>query len=348
MDKIYRLIILSFVLFTFFSCDKEEDLLDESVVITEQAYQNELDEWIYENLTLPYNVEVKYKWNDGEVDNQFSVVPPKIEKAKEFLEAYLNIWIKSYEAEAKAGGDPAYLHKYMPKLLVLVGSPAYMNNSLVLGMAEGGRKVSIFDVNSFGNFQIWGWESEERLLELKKDAIVKSFHTLHHEFAHIMHQTKFYTNDFKEICKGDYTANWQGVTDEVANIKGFVTPYSMLNENEDFVEIVAAMLTKVLNSNEAKLWKSTQLNGEDGYVTDEVGDIYLSEWEGLLYTWNWVINEDTWTWLTTPESYESKKKFEQKVDIVTTYYQEKWGVDLYSLQKRIEAATELLINEQNN
>jgi substrate import-associated zinc metallohydrolase lipoprotein len=268
-----------------------------------------------------------------------------MQKAKDFLEAYLNVWIKTYDDEAVAGGNPDFLKKYMPKLLVLVGSPQYNGDgTMTLGLAEGGKKVTIFNVDQFAEVSENAWDTPEQIAQRKRNAIFTAFHTLHHEFAHIMHQTKFYTDEFKEICKGNYTGNWMDVPASEAELKGFITPYSMLNENEDFVEIVAAMLDKVKNSNEPKLI-TTQLKDDKGNLTREKGDLYLSEWEAYLYSWSFTTKYDeNWQsyYVQTPEAKEGYDKFAAKVDIVTTYYKEKWGIDLYSLQKRIETAVNAL------
>jgi substrate import-associated zinc metallohydrolase lipoprotein len=338
MRKIYILLYISSLLFTFASCTKEDGLLDESVVASDKSYENELDVWIYENLTVPYNLEIKYKWDDGEIDNEFHVTPPKIEKAREFLEAYLNIWIKSYEEEAIAGGNPDFLNVYMPKLLVLVGSKQFNEDgTYTLGLAEGGRKVTIFNVNEFAEPNAYSSDTPEEVLQKKKMAIVESFHTLHHEFAHIMHQTKFYADEYREICKGDYTGNWTDVYEGAARLKGFITPYSMLNEDEDFVEVVAGMLLRVFNSNVPVLYEGIQLRDENGVLTTETGDLYLTDWENELHWWAstysaYPLKE------TTPEAVEGFQKFNAKVNLITTYYKEKWGIDLYSLQKRIDTA----------
>ncbi len=346
MKRIYILLLISSVLFSFYSCDKEDDLRDESVVVLNEAFQNELDLWIYENLTKPYNVEVKYKWDDSEISNKFHVTPPKMEKAKEYLEAYLNFWIKPYEEESIAGGNPDFLYKYMPKLLVLVGTPQYNEDgTMTMGQAESGRKVIIFDVDNFAKVDVYDSDTPEQVALKKRNLILTSFHTLHHEFAHIMHQTKFYSNEFKEICKGDYTARWMDISNVEAQTKGFITPYSMLNEDEDFVEIVAGMLDRSRYSNEPHIY-NVPLKDYNGEFTNDWGDVSNSEWGNFLYlymmdyefdeNWNMII-------FRAPEATVGYNKFINKVDIVTTYYKEKWGVDLYSLQKRIETAVNTLI-----
>ncbi|PXX95014.1 hypothetical protein DF185_22755 [Marinifilum breve] len=348
MKKIYILLIMSAVLFSFYSCDTEEDLRDESVLDIDESLQNELDVWIYENLTKPYNVEVKYKWDDNEIPNSFHVTPPKIEKAKDFLEAYLNLWIKPYEEESIAGNNPDFMYKYMPKLLVLVGTPQYnADGSMTMGMAEGGRKVTIFNVDKFAEVAVYTWDTPEVIVNRKKDAMRTAFHTLHHEFAHIMHQTKFYADEFKEICKGDYTANWMDLYPQDANLKGFITPYSMLNEDEDFVEIVAGMLDRSKYSNEPHEFY-VPLMDEQGEPTNEDGNVFMTEWESFLYGWCWKKEYDeNWNsyWVRTPEAKKAYEKFTAKVNIVTAYYNEKWGIDLYNLQKRIDTAVSNLVIE---
>ena len=42
------------------------------------------------------------------------------------------------------------------------------------------------------------------------------FHTIEHEFGHILHQTVLYPQDFKRISVGDYTSDWNNTTDEEA------------------------------------------------------------------------------------------------------------------------------------
>ncbi len=348
MKKIYILLIISSLLAVFSACDKEDNLLDKSVIKVNRGYFNELDEWIYKNLTIPYNIEVKYKWDDGEVINTFHVIPPKVEKAKEFLEAYLTIWVKTYEAEAIAGGNPDYLQQYMPKLLILVGCPQYNSNGTVtLGLAEGGRKVTIFDIDNFAVVKSGPTSTAEDIKLLKKKSIEKSFHTLHHEFAHIMHQTKFYPDEYKEICKGSYTGNWTDIDAITANTRGFITPYSMLNENEDFVEIVAGILTNTFYTNTSHLLEMPERD-ENGLLTGNTVSREVSEWDLVLHYWGVVFNEDTEEYELAPKAIEGLDKFKKKLNIIVPYYKNNWNIDLYSLQRRIERAIDDFVGIENS
>lgn len=341
MKRIYFLILIAAALTSLYSCEKEDKLRDESVVTIQKVYQNDLDKWIYENLTKPYNVEIKYKWDANEITNKFRVTPPSMEKTKEFLEAYLNLWIKPYEEESKAGGNPDFLYKYMPKLIVLVGTPAYNEDgTATMGLAEGGRKVTIFDIDKFGEANILPSDTPEKIIQKKRNALYTAFHVLHHEFAHIMHQTKFYPDEFKEISKADYTARWMDLNDAEAQTKGCITPYSLSNENEDFVEIVAGMIDRSRYSN-VPYTTEWPLKDAKGEFTNKMGNITGSEWEHFLYSYMLDYKfDEKWNmiYFRAPEATVGYHKFLHKVDIVTSYYKEKWGVDLYSLQKRIDKA----------
>jgi substrate import-associated zinc metallohydrolase lipoprotein len=70
------------------------------------------------------------------------------------------------------------------------------------------------------------------------------FHTMHHEFCHILTQTKNYDLDFQTISAGTYhSADWVNVKDKQAVTEGFVTGYASGEYNEDFAETYATYIT---------------------------------------------------------------------------------------------------------
>ena len=48
-----------------------------------------IDDYIFDSLTVPYNIAVKYKWDQGELQDDFNkdLVPPKEEKVIPLLGA---------------------------------------------------------------------------------------------------------------------------------------------------------------------------------------------------------------------------------------------------------------------
>lgn len=223
MKKIFYLLI--FIPFFFTGCNEEDDL-GPSIIDTSTPQLSELDTWIRKNYTTLYNVEVKYKWDDTELENDKVLVPPAEDKVQPFLEAMLKVWVGPYEIE----GGETFIRKYIPKLLVLVGSRNYNDNGTITqGQAESGMKIEIFELNYFD--------------PTNKALIKRQFHVMHHEFGHILHQTIMFPVEYKSLTPEGYTANWNNFSDSQALEQGFITSYAKAAPEEDFVEMIATMLT---------------------------------------------------------------------------------------------------------
>ena len=199
----------------------------------------ELDNWLYNQFTSPYNIEVKYRWDNSELDPYKNFVPPAVNKVQAVMDVVKKVWIDTYASVA--GAD--FIKKYCPKQFVLVGSANYnFDGSFTLGTAEGGRKVLLYVVN---NFDADDHEGVRRLM-----------HIVEHEFGHILHQRTSYPGEFKTITAG-YTSNWASYTEGDALASGFITPYAMASPDEDFVEMVATLLVDGQEGYEKKLFCGT-------------------------------------------------------------------------------------------
>lgn len=225
MKKIkFLFLLLPFVITV--SCNKEEDL---SAIVEglggEKINKLPIDDWLAQNFTKPFNIEVKYRWDPFEVPLDRTLVPPLVSKVQPTMEAVKKIWIDPY---IKVAGED-FIKRFCPKQYVLVGSANWnTDGTIVLGTAEGGRKVILYQINDF---------------DKKNIPVVKEMlHTIHHEFAHILHQNILYPIAYKQITPGTYTSNWYNISEEEALNFGYVTSYSMLNPDEDFVEMVATLL----------------------------------------------------------------------------------------------------------
>ena len=222
--------IIAFILCLSFltACDSE-DLGTSNITIPEFDYDalSETDKYIYDEYTVPFNVEVIYRWNQGDAsqgDMIKNLVPPKESQVVPFLSMIKKVWIDTYTAEVGA----KTLRSYIPKQILLVGSPSYNDDgSTTEGTAEGGRQIVLYSINEF-NFQ--------------KAQIQSYAHVMHHEFAHILHQNIEFDPEFKKITP-DYTSSWGNMNDERARNKGFITAYASSKAEEDFVEMVSIMLT---------------------------------------------------------------------------------------------------------
>lgn len=207
-------------------CSSDE-VLDTSFLDEEPQPKTELDLWIDENYTVPYNIAVDYRWAPFEVAFNKVLVPPKESQVRPAMELVLKTWIEPYNAVA--GID--FMKEYAPKQFMLVGSAQYNEDgTLVLGEAESGRKVTLFVINQFDNTDEY--------------QVKQMLHTIHHEFAHILHQTVLYPREYKQVTPSGYTASWYNTSDEAALDLGFITPYARASSDEDFVEVIATMLVQ--------------------------------------------------------------------------------------------------------
>ncbi|MHC2991699.1 hypothetical protein OB13_08905 [Pontibacter sp. HJ8] len=225
--KYNLLFLLVFVASLFSACDKEDDPDAPLPGLGGETWvKGPLDDWLNQNYVVPYNIEVKYRFDRYEVALNRVLVPPREDKVIPVMETIRKTWIEPYEQEA----GPDFIKKLSPKQFVLIGSAEYnTNGTITLGTAEGGRKVVLYVVNDF---------------DPKLESEVKQMlHTIHHEFAHILQQTVMYPEEFKRITT-DYTASWNDFSLADARSRGYITEYARSSPDEDFVEMVSIMLTE--------------------------------------------------------------------------------------------------------
>ncbi len=229
MKHLKYIFFLAIALSFMVACS-EDDLDDTSIFDTETPELNDFDQWIRENYTEPYNIEVKYKFDDKESDNTYNLSPAEYEKSVALAKLIKHLWVDAY---GELLGDD-FLKKYSPRLFHFIGSPAYNSSgSIVLGTAEGGLKVTLYNVN---------------MIDLDDPDIEELnywyFKTMHHEFSHILHQTKSYTTDFNLISAADYqSGSWVNISLDEALELGFISSYGSSETQEDFVELIATYVT---------------------------------------------------------------------------------------------------------
>ena len=146
------------------ACNNDEGVdKANSIFSTEEVERSPFDNWILGNYTHPYNIALKYRMEDNESDMTHVLAPADYKKS--------------------------VVRQYIPKTIHFIGSPAYEDNgTMVLGTAEGGMKITLYNVNDINPDKI-----DINLLN------EYYFQTMHHEFAHILHQTKNYDPAFDRI-----------------------------------------------------------------------------------------------------------------------------------------------------
>lgn len=233
--KIRYTVVLVLLLGVTLSCKKSENLDREIVGLGGDTWtEGELDKWLFTNFTDPYNINVKYRWDGAEYDRDKTLIPPKIDRVQPLMEMVRSAWIDPYTAEVGQN----FIKKYAPKNYVLVGSLQYnAGGTVTLGEAEGGIKVTLFNVN---NFDKTNRAVSQRVLK-----------TIHHEFTHILNQTTSFQKEFPQITPAGYTADWNNTTLVEANNGGFISQYSQASPDEDFAEMTSIMLTEGKSSYDA-------------------------------------------------------------------------------------------------
>ncbi len=253
---------------SIWSC-REDDITGDSIFDTSEIERNEFEKWLLKNYTWPYNIDFKYRLENIESDMDYTLVPADIDKSVQLAKLVKYCWLEAYDQVA--GID--FTRAYVPKIIHLVGSAAYNDdNTMVLGTAEGGLKITLYYVNS-----------------MMVDANFLNryyFKTMHHEFAHILHQTKNYSTEFEQISVGKYIGDdWSYNSNTEARQAGFVSPYAQSEPNEDFVEIISIYVT-----NSPEYWDALLVDAgvEGAAIINEKFEIvraYLEE------SWEIDINE---------------------------------------------------------
>ena len=280
---------------TFTSCSKE-DLSDTSVITTDSYTQNEFDKWLEENYRNPYNIDFKYRYEEIETDLDYYTVPAKIEGSIKMAHLVKYLCIETYNEVAGI----EFTRSYFPKMFFLSGVWEYENNgSIVLGTAEGGKKIILHGINFLDQVLAGTYDPSYTPTEGLNHYYIK---TIHHEFTHILNQTRDYPTSFRQVTPSSYVSDSQfSEPYRSAYLKrGFVTAYAQTNANEDFAEMVSV------------------------YVTHDA-----DWWENLLK------QADT-TWEDDPDQTETGRVLiEQKLDIVRDYLFSTWNIDIDQLRSTI-------------
>lgn len=231
MKKNIYAILLAFVAsFALMSCSDDEPS-SESIFPTTSPKRDAFDKWLLENYTFPYNVEMKYKMEDIESDMKYHLVPADSAKTAKLSIIMKYLWFDAYNEVI----GPDFIKENMPRTIHFIGSPAYNSeDTMVLGTAEGGLKITLYMVNSLDDKTLKNYDTMNKYY----------FHTLHHEFTHILNQKIPYDQSFKLITESGYVSgDWYTISDKTAHQAGFITPYAMVEPLEDFAEMLSNYVT---------------------------------------------------------------------------------------------------------
>lgn len=240
--KYIKILMFAGILSAASACTTDE-ISSDSIFKNKETVQTDFDKWLMTNFTDPYNIQFNYRYIDKLSDNYYNVVPADEAKSKVIAQLVKHVWLDAYKEVA---GEP-FMKQNCFRVMQLIGSPEYDGqNKIVLGTAEGGLKILLFRINELDPTNIYVNQDNPYANKRSKPLDLNHwyFHTMHHEFSHILHQKKSYSTEYRTISAGKYhAADWVNVKDEDAAADGFVTGYGSSEPNEDFAELYSTYVT---------------------------------------------------------------------------------------------------------
>lgn len=242
-------IIISLLLMACFtlltSCQDEAELSEQSVVDMGASNRDktELDKWILKTFTLPYGIEVEYRWDKSVSQYENFAYPPEVENVKSVLETIKTLWIDLY-TDSEIGGKDFLLGKNPLKIYMYGGRSTDKNGiELLDNTAATTNEMFLYNVNQFDP------KDEDKVFVLMR--------SVHHQFARrLMEVFPYNRSQFLSISQNKYLESTKSIAGAVgsmqgsrafalaryANRKGFFTYHSLLSDEKDFAEIISAKL----------------------------------------------------------------------------------------------------------
>ena len=220
------------------SCS-EEELEPVSVITLDAQVPNDFDKWLEANYVRPYNIEFKYRYENNETDLNYYTVPAAMSDCIIMAHLVKYLCIDSYDEVAGA----LFTRTYFPKEFFLMGEWEYRNNGVfTLGTAEGGKKIILMGINYLTTHLSSATRLNHYYLK-----------TVHHEFTHILNQTKDFPVSFSQVSgssdAGYVSDSWNSSDYSNYLERGFITAYAQHSDREDFAECMSMYVT-----NTAEWW----------------------------------------------------------------------------------------------
>lgn len=250
-NLIYKLLFMAISALFVTACSSDEPDYGRSVITIGNTEKTEFDKWLEANFVNPYNIAFKYRYEDIESDLDYYVVPADYAKAVKLAHLVKYLCVETYNEVA--GTD--FTCEFFPKMFFTIGEWEYKNNgTFILGTAEGGRKVLLAGINELDAY-------------LTSAAMLNHYYfkTIHHEFTHILNQTKPIPADFQLITGSGYVAdNWSEEPYKTIYLsRGFISSYAQHSYQEDFAEMMSIYIT-----NDAATWNDLlEQAGEENAAT---------------------------------------------------------------------------------
>jgi len=319
-----------------------EDKLSEESVITGsttggETVKNDFDKWLEQNYLLPYNIRFKYRYEEIESDFSYYTVPADYTGSVEMAHILKYICIDSYDEVAGI----AFTRANFPKEFYCIGTWEYKNNgTYILATAAGGKKVLLAGINFLD-------KNKNNIETLTHDYLK----TIHHEFTHILNQTKDIPTSYRFITGTSYVADaWSDYpNDRGYRARGYITAYAQEEYTEDFAEMLAFYICYPAEKWEEWMTEEQYYGYSDSdesrteicLGTKENGIDFV---EGGKYTSSWSGTSTTYT--LTRKTTTDRESIESKLLILRQYMKEQWNIDIDQLRDCIQRREDDLANNR--
>lgn len=277
------------------SCSSD-DIESKSVITTTTHEPNDFDKWLEENFRNPYNIDFKYRYEEIESDYDYYTVPAYYEESIKMAHLVKYLCIETYNEVAGI----EFTRSYFPKMFYLIGVWEYENNGVIkLGTAEGGKKIVLMGINFLDYVLDGSYDPSRDIADGLNHYYIK---TIHHEFTHILNQTRDYPMSFRQVTPNSYVSDSQ--FSEPYNTaylqRGFITAYAQTNTAEDFAEMISEYVTHDTD------WWEERMQAADA-------------------TWEQDLDQ----------TQTGRVLIEQKLDIARAYMHDVWNIDIDELRECI-------------
>ena len=292
------------------SCRKET-LSPESVITVDAQVQNDFDKWLDANYVHPYNIQVKYRYEMNESDFSYYTIAPALEYSIMMAHIVKYVCIETYDEVA--GVD--FTRRYFPKMFFYTGEWEYKNNgTYILGTAEGGRKIFLAGLNYLPKY-------------VTSAANLNHFYlkTIHHEFTHILNQTKDYTPEFEQVTPTNYVAgDWSTSSyNTYYRQRGFLSTYSQDSDREDFAEVLSLYVTNTAEQLEEWLADAGRKVTEDDFDAEDKNKDHYTEFHSSFPD------------VKVGDTFPGRERILAKIDLVRKYFMDNFDIDIDELRDAV-------------
>ncbi len=290
------------------------------------AYTYKFDKWLQQNYLQPFNLQFVYKMKDISTNMNYNVVPADLQKAEDVAVLAKYMWFDAYEAVAGDGAN--FLKQNSPRMIHIIGSPAYQTDgSIIQGLAV--RSLGFVDPYASSQYRedyaettaLYITYSDEEWAQLLDDASHGWYYDSNSSMAY---RYCYYTNNEVSDDNIKYAA-----TNEV---RDYVTPdddtvkvsFNTINNSVRYSNnYYMGTAPYTINSD------STAYHDAKGRPVDAGG--YLLDLDGSRIRIPLLIHdvEDT-------DGVKGNEAILAKLAIIRQWFLDSWNIDLDALHREVQ------------